>query len=280
MSPTPIALSGPLGCGRRMLARRLHFESALQAAPLKRVQATLADLDRALAPGAPACGLIVERALEIDLAQQARIAQLIEERAECAARLFLLLDRPLSVAAEQGALAPELAWHFSRVELKLAPLCQRRLEIAPLAQLFAAHFAAQENVRTPELDDGAQGFLWRQPWNGNVRELAQWMYRLVLCSPGALIDASVLDNLGMRFGQTTLQRIPSRHPDRELLCAALQSTANRKGTWNKTRAALYLGWDTDTLQSRINEAGLGHATASSPAADPAARVDASDAISN
>src|SRR6185436_16879765 len=35
LSRTPVAMSGPIGSGRRMLARRLHFESALRAAPLE-----------------------------------------------------------------------------------------------------------------------------------------------------------------------------------------------------------------------------------------------------
>ncbi len=43
---------------------------------------------------------------------------------------------------------------------------------------------------------------------------------------------------------------------------------NGKGNWNKTRAALYLGWDTDTLQSRMQEAGLGPNPAEIASAGP------------
>ncbi|HUR27271.1 MAG TPA: hypothetical protein VM509_03735, partial [Planctomycetota bacterium] len=215
-SRAPIALSGPLGSGRRTLARRLHFESPLRAAPLVRIPADRAELERALDSRADARGLIVERVLELALAEQARIAQLLEERAAAPSRVYLLLERPLRAAVEQGVLAPELAWIFSRVELELAPLAQRRTEIGPLAQMFAAHFAAEEGVRAPTLDDGALACLWRQPWSGNVRELAQWMYRLVLCHPGGEIDAAAVEAMAARFGHALVQRIPSRHPDREL----------------------------------------------------------------
>ncbi|HTF91149.1 MAG TPA: GAF domain-containing protein [Planctomycetota bacterium] len=275
-SRAPVALSGPIGSGRRMLARRLHFESSLRGAALVRVQADVAALERELAASDEPRGLIVERALELAQGDQSRLAQLIEERADSRSRVCLLLDRSLDEAREQGAIAPELAWFFSRVELKLAPLAQRRTEIVPLALLFAAHFATEEGVRTPELDDEALALLWRQAWSGNVRELAQWMYRLVLCHPAGLIDAAALERLAARFGQTLVARMPSRHPDRELLCAALETTANRKGTWNKTRAALYLGWDTDTLQSRLVEAGLGNASSGAGAAESSSRARGAD----
>jgi len=52
-----------------------------------------------------------------------------------------------------------------------------------------------------------------------------------------------------------VRRASSRQPDPELLRAALAATANLRGTINKTRAALYLGWDPDTLVSRMEELG-------------------------
>ncbi len=279
-SRSPVALSGPRGSGRRMLARRLHFEGPNRAEPLRRISADLREIERALALNAEPAGWIVEGLLEQPHALQVQIAQLVAERSSeqaldrraSAARIFFLLDPSIAGATEQGQLAPELAWSLSRVELKLAPLAGRRHEIAPLAQLFARHFAAEEGVRSLQLDDTALGFLWRQNWNGNVRELAQWMYRLVLCHADGVIDAGVLEGLAQRFGQDTLQRIPSRHPDRELLQSALDSTATPRGGWNKTRAAIFLGWDTDTLQSRIVEAGLLAGSAGSKFSVPIAKT--------
>ena len=54
--------------------------------------------------------------------------------------------------------------------------------------------------------------------------------------------------------------------------AALETTANQRGSVNKTRAALYLGWDPDTLTSRMSDLGLnlGAVASSSEAAPPPA----------
>jgi len=255
-SAAPVALCGAAGAGRRMLARRLHFESASRGLALRRVQAAWDELEAALAPGAAAASLIVERAPDLSHAQQARLARLLEERSPQLPRVFVLFDTPLASACEQGSLAPELAGLLSRVELRVESLARRRCEIVPLAQLFAAHFALEHGRRPPQFDDDALALLWRQPWPGNVRELAQWMYRLALGPLPERVDADCLEALAARFGLSALRRLPSRNPDAESMRAALETTARRKGAWNKTRAALYLGWDPDTLQSRLAEAHI------------------------
>jgi transcriptional regulator with AAA-type ATPase domain len=255
-SNAPIALCGPLGAGRRMLARRLHFESAARAQGLRRVLAGWDELQRALADTALDDSLILERVQDLQPAQQAWLARALEDRAAERPRVFVLLDTAPAALLAAGNLAAELAWLLSRLELRLAPLCQRRGEILPLAQLFAAHFALEQGRRPPQLEDSALALLWRQPWPGNVRELAQWMYRLALSPSPAHIDAEFLEAFAARFGHTPLRRLPTRNPERESLRAALALTATRKGGWNKTRAALYLGWDTDTLNSRLVDARL------------------------
>ncbi len=252
----PVAISGPFGSGRRILARRLHFEGPSRAGVLRRLSCAAADFERTLETRGADGGWIVEGLLDQPRDRQARVAQLIEENGDAPGRLYFVLDRSISTAAEDSTLTSELAWLLSRIELRVEPLAKRRAEIAPLARLFAHHFAAHSGLRTPMLEDSALAFLWRQPWPGNVRELAQWMYRLVLCPVDRAVDAGMFMGLAERFGHEALARLPSRHPDKDLLISALKCTATGKGTWNKTRAALYLGWDTDTLQNRILEAGL------------------------
>jgi DNA-binding NtrC family response regulator len=50
-----------------------------------------------------------------------------------------------------------------------------------------------------------------------------------------------------------IEKIPSRHPRRRDLLAALITTATRAGRANKARAARYLGWDPDTLVARMED---------------------------
>ena len=83
------------------------------------------------------------------------------------------------------------------------------------------------------------------------------MFKLVLFGAGRSLDAPALRAVADRFGVPLLERLPSRHPDRRDLAAALRTTRTGRGSWNKTRAATYLGWDPDTLVARLEDAGLG-----------------------
>jgi DNA-binding NtrC family response regulator len=105
------------------------------------------------------------------------------------------------------------------------------------------------------LSDEALALLWRQPWEGNVRELENVLYKLALCGAGELSTADV-EAVAQRFRLRLVARIPPRDAAPALLEAALRTTRNQCGSPNKTRAALYLGWDPDTLARRLAEAGL------------------------
>jgi DNA-binding NtrC family response regulator len=53
-----------------------------------------------------------------------------------------------------------------------------------------------------------------------------------------------------------LEKLASRRPRRRDLVQALLTTLKHSGGLNKRRAALYLGWDPDTLVARMKEAHI------------------------
>jgi hypothetical protein len=79
---------------------------------------------------------------------------------------------------------------------------------------------------------------------------------VVLLHPVARCTSAISKDVARRFQFELLRRVSSRHPEPELLRAALATTANLRGSINKTRAAMYLGWDPDTLVTRMTELGL------------------------
>jgi DNA-binding NtrC family response regulator len=143
-------------------------------------------------------------------------------------------------------------WHYV-----LDPLAHRRSEIPALSQFFVERAAREEGLPVPCLADDARALLWRQSWPGNLRELEQLANRVVLLNARRQLTAEDLAEVITRSGKEVVPRLPSRHPLRPDLEAALQSTQTSGGRTNKKRAALYLGWDPDTLVLRLREAGLG-----------------------
>jgi len=78
----------------------------------------------------------------------------------------------------------------------------------------------------------------------------------VLAQAGAQLGAADVVAVAQESGLGLARRLPSRHPDRRDLLAALRTTRTAGSRANKTRAAIYLGWDPDTLVARLVEAGL------------------------
>jgi DNA-binding NtrC family response regulator len=179
------------------------------------------------------------------------------------ARLVATTRVGLRRAAEEERLRDDLSHRLDRLQFRVPALRDRREDILPLAESIAGRLAREEHLLAPSFSDEALALLWRQPWAGNVRELESMIYKLVLLGRGRrgpgvepLQPAQILE-IAARFSLEIVERLPSRHPPRGDLLAALRATRKPGGRLNKTRAALYLGWDPDTLVARMQDAGIG-----------------------
>lgn len=271
----PIALAGPRGSGRRVLARWVHFESGRESQVHHTVgPARLASRAHVQAELLRARGgtLVVEDLDALTAEVQDEWARVLEESAldpgsdgEPAPRLVFLVPEALAACAAAGRVREDLARRLERLQLVVPALRERREDVLPLVELLARRFAADERLPVPAFTEDALALLWRQPWEGNVRELENLVFKLVLfarevgAGPGRSLDAEAVVELARRNGVELLRKLPARHPARRDLLAALRATRTRGGRSNKTRASHLLGWDTDTLTARLEEAGLGDA---------------------
>jgi DNA-binding NtrC family response regulator len=89
-----------------------------------------------------------------------------------------------------------------------------------------------------------------------VRDLESFVFKLVLSHGGGEIDVDGVRDVAKSYKVKLKNKIPSRHPRRWDLVAAVRSTFKGGNNFNKSRAALYLGWDPDTLVSRLNDAAI------------------------
>ena len=239
---TPVAILGTRGSGRGVLGRWLHFESACADAPLVEVRAR--DLGRLPELG-PSAALLVRELEELDPAHIARLLELVSA------------GRAVTVTArELDGLDPELVRVLGRYPIRLGPLSERREELGVLIAALAGRAAEWEGLEPLVLTDDALALLWRQPWEGGLGELEHALYRLTLELAGETVDARTVEEVLGLFGMTLLRRLPSRHPKRSDVEAALAVTRKESGRMNKSRAALYLGWDPDTLVARMGDLGI------------------------
>ncbi|MCP5021877.1 MAG: hypothetical protein GY930_08860 [bacterium] len=103
-----------------------------------------------------------------------------------------------------------------------------------------------------EWQDAAVAAMWRQPWQGQERQLASVVLRLIQAATGPISRRHVETALSER-GIDVVIRLDSRSPLPSDVSSALFVTRSKSGRTNKSRASMYLGWDPDTLVARMGD---------------------------
>ena len=173
-------------------------------------------------------------------------------------------------AGEGHGVHPQLLRLLGRVVVRRTALRHRRHRIPSAARFLLGRIGQRElqgeGVVSPVLEDAAMAHLWRQPWVENLSGLEAVLYSLFMrvgrASSGygeAAVDEPVAVSVEevqaalLDTGLESVPRLPSRSPSALDLAAALWTTRTATGRINKTRAALYLGWDPNTLSLRLKE---------------------------
>jgi len=261
-SDCSVLIAGPAECGKTVLARWLHHESARSSSEiLDPGRACLASDSawRATLSRARAATLLLEHVERLDVAAQDRLSRWLEARraeSDPARRPRLIATTTVCEAGATRALDTALARQLDPIRFDVPALRARRSEIPRLAGCLLERIAREEGRRAPALEDDALALLWRQDWEGNLGDLQGTLQRALLFASGASISCAHLEHLAERFGRKLVRRLPSRHPLRSDVVSALRSTLLGTGRVNKTRAAAYLGWDPDTLVARLADLGI------------------------
>jgi two-component system, NtrC family, response regulator AtoC len=171
-------------------------------------------------------------------------------------RVLAATARDLAAEVAAGRFREDLFYRVHVVTIHLPPLRERREDVAPLAQLFAARLGAR--FGSP-LTLSADALVWleAQPWPGNVRELENAIERAAVLSGkpklAALDFASAprpTRSAPPASGETTLSAAVES-AEREAIRAALQACGG-----NRRDAASRLGISLRSLFYKIQRLGL------------------------
>ncbi len=192
-------------------------------------------------------------------------------------RIIAATNRDLGPMIASGQFREDLFYRLNVVPIELPPLRERRGDIATLVRHFLAE-AANEGLPQRTLTDDAIEALEQMRWRGNVRELRNVIFRLVLMAREDAIDATCVsdvlsegdagwDRTGMAregFGAALDHWLAAENPapgtlypqaiaafEKPLLEHALSKTGG-----NQLRAAKLLGINRNTLRKRIGELGI------------------------
>jgi two-component system response regulator AtoC len=112
-------------------------------------------------------------------------------------RVIAATNRDLERAVGEGQFREDLFFRLNVVTMTLAPLRERRDEIAPLTDYFLKKYSVQYNKPFNDISPETAALLAEYDWPGNVRELENMMKRLVVLGSEAVIRKDLHHGIAM-----------------------------------------------------------------------------------
>jgi DNA-binding NtrC family response regulator len=281
----PVLVRGETGTGKEMIARGLHVlgrrrdkafltincaelpESILESELFgyARGAFTGASGDRTgLFEAAGEGTVFLDEIGELPIAAQAKLLRVLEDHRvrrlgssqarPLSCRIVAATNRDLPREVNHGRFRADLFYRLRGVEVHLRPLRERRDDILPLAEIFAARAGLRFRTGRIEIGDDARLVLVSHAWPGNIRELRQTIDVAVLGSSGERLDVRQLGILPSPDHEPTADEPPlltANAVERAHILRALASTAG-----NKMAAARILGLSRQSLQRRMVRHGI------------------------
>jgi two-component system, NtrC family, nitrogen regulation response regulator GlnG len=195
-------------------------------------------------------------------------------------RIIAATNQDLEALIAEGKFREDLYYRLNVVPVHMPPLRARPEDIGLLAQHFLS-MAVREGLPAKQIDDQAIAVMTSMPWRGNVRELKNFIYRLVLTTREDRISDATLTQLGNQAPEvgdiqsagctfdSAVGRFMSEQQHKgdgpqRIYARALAAfekpllqriMAQAKG--NQLQAAAMLGINRNTLRKKLTDYGLG-----------------------
>jgi transcriptional regulator with PAS, ATPase and Fis domain len=234
-SDVPVLILGETGAGKEVVADVLHGKSRRSGGPLVKVncaalpgpllEAELFGYERGAFTGADrrhtgrfeqATGgtLFLDEIGELPPSLQVKLLRVLQDRkverlggsgpVEVDVRVVAATNRDLPAMIEKGTFREDLYFRLNVLSVVVPPLRARREDIPPLAARFLESAVARHGSGPSGFAPEALDFLFRHPFQGNVRELRNMVERAVVAARGPLVAVKDLsfgeEREGLRLG--------------------------------------------------------------------------------
>jgi two-component system, NtrC family, response regulator AtoC len=301
-SMATVLIRGEMGTGKELAARALHTLSPRAKGPFIKVncaalpeglfESELFGTEPGAFPGAvrkpgrvalaEGGTLFLDEIGELSPLVQPKLLRLLQESEyeklggtktlKANVRVVAATNRNLEQMGTEKTFRADLFHRLKGMTLVLPPLREHAADIVPLAKHFVAALGAANGRPTSTLSPAALAQLQAQEWTGNVRELQNFIERLVVLSEGPLLsEADVRRELArdqitaVKVIVSTAESLPERR--REVERAAVQEALEKAGG-NCTLAARLLDVSRRTFYNKMRELGVRPYRAGKPAASP------------
>jgi two-component system response regulator AtoC len=218
-----VLIHGETGTGKELVARSLHFDGARRDGPFVEVncasipshllEAELFGHEKGaftdakerkigLVESADGGTLFLDEIGEIDMALQAKLLKLLEEKTirrvgsvkerKVNLRIISATNRDLEQMVKEGRFRSDLYFRLRIISVKVPPLRERGNDILLLARHFLDLHGRRYGKPGLYFSEAAERVLLKYTWPGNVREMRNMLEQTALLAPAELIAPNQL----------------------------------------------------------------------------------------
>jgi len=143
--------------------------------------------------------IFLDEVADMSLKTQAKVLRVLQEgeverlgssrTLKVDVRVIAATNKDLEQEIEKGQFREDLYFRLSVIPIFVPPLRERADDIPALVRHFAEQFTRENNFHPKRFTPDAIGALQRARWKGNVRELRNAIERVLIMTPGEVIDA-------------------------------------------------------------------------------------------
>ncbi|MEO6212852.1 MAG: sigma-54 dependent transcriptional regulator [Vicinamibacterales bacterium] len=173
-------------------------------------------------------------------------------------RVIAATNKELEQEIEKGTFREDLYFRLSVIPIRVPPLRDRRDDVPVLVRHFADLFTRDHGRRTPRFTAAALEFMQKARWKGNVRELRNTVERLIIMTPGEVIDVSDLRDV-IRIdtkpvpAESEKERPGTLREFKEVAERAFLVDKLREHNWNISKTAEVIGTPRSNLYKKLEQ---------------------------
>jgi len=173
-------------------------------------------------------------------------------------RVIAATNKDLELEIEKGQFREDLFFRLSVIPMFVPSLRDRADDIPALVRHFAEQFTRENNFRPKRFTSESISTLQRCRWKGNVRELRNTIERVIIMTPGDVVNVEDLPD-AVRIGSPAAaaeekgERAGTLREFKESTERAFLLEKLRENDWNISRTAEAIGTPRSNLYKKLEQ---------------------------